>query len=378
MKYSQKILLPKLLFFILAVIIFFVVIIFLISSRIKPLQQQKTFYKCSDKHNPAMEHILDTDNYTRQLTNHPENPNLYMPCTYNNVELELYNIPSDQVANSKIFAIPGCDILASKDTLWHQLEKTYTRMHASRIMPETYITASASDMNLFVSNYTHGTTYILKKNIQRKRGIIILNNLADILNTVHRDPRYVIIQHYISNPFLINNRKLNIRLYVAVVCKPDTKPKGYLHPLGKCIYTNQDYQSNDITNLERHLTSLNLDVGIYSSLPYNLQQLEKLLTTQKYSTVWDKIVKKLGMVMQAVKAGICQDVKGKVNFQLFGVDVMLDDMLEPWILEFNKGPDMTYKMAMDKEIKEKVYEDLFAMIDDDVNSRRWIELLLHK
>jgi hypothetical protein len=41
---------------------------------------------------------------------------------------------------------------------------------------------------------------------------------------------------------------------------------------------------------------------------------------------------------------------------------MLDTSMEPWILEFNKGPDMTYKTPMDKEIKQSVYEDLFQLV----------------
>ena len=38
-----------------------------------------------------------------------------------------------------------------------------------------------------------------------------------------------------------------------------------------------------------------------------------------------------------------------MNFQIFGVDVMLDQQMEPWILEFNKGPDMTYKTPNDEK-----------------------------
>jgi hypothetical protein len=355
----------------------------------------KTFYKCNDKHNPPMENILTTGNYSRVLKI-SSSPGLYLPCGYNDAELELYNLPRDQVATSKIFAISGCDILAGKDTLWQQLEKTYSRDVAKGVMPECYLTGNAGDMDLFERTYHTENIYILKKNIQRKRGIIILNNLMNILDTVKRDPRYVIIQHYISNPYLIKQRKLNIRLYVAVVCYPNGDGDGdgdsyinsngyyrrdtkvYLYPAGKCIYSNQDYNPDDITNLESHLTSLNLDVGIYSSVPHNLTELEKYIGTPEYNIIWNKIIKKMGMIMQAVKPVICQDIKGRVNFQLFGVDVMLDSGLEPWILEFNKGPDMTYKTTRDKAIKEAVYRDLFAMVDSDsdgdgyTNASKWI------
>jgi len=346
--------------------LFILAILFIyISYRNQSISSNKTYYKCNDKHNPPLDNILYKENYNRQinLSQSGVKPDLYLPCGYGNAELELYKIPHKQVANTAIFAIQGCDVLAGKDTLWQQLEKTYSREGAKTIMPETYLTNSLTDMDLFQRTYHPENIYILKKNIQRKKGIIILNNLINILATIKRDPRYIIIQHYISNPFLINQRKLNIRLYIAIICKPNMAPGAYLYPEGKCIYTNQDYNLNDITNLESHLTSLNLDVGVYSSLPYNLKQLEKYIGNSEYNTIWNKIVKKLGMVIRAVKPAICQDIKGQMNFQLFGVDVMLDQQMEPWILEFNKGPDMTYKTPMDKEIKQSLYEDLFCLVE---------------
>ena len=51
-----------------------------------------------------------------------------------------------------------------------------------------------------------------------------------------------------------------------------------------------------------------------------------------------------------------------MNFQLFGVDVMLDQQMEPWILEFNKGPDMTYKTPNDGKMKTQLYKDLFCLV----------------
>lgn len=328
------------------------------------LSTGKTYYKCNKKHNPPTQNILDTENYNHQSTISPlKQPDLYIPCGYSNAELELYNLPSENVANSKIFAIAGCDILAGKDSLWQQLEKTYSRDGAKLLMPETYITTSATDLDLFERSYHIENIYILKKNIQRKEGIIILDNLLNILATIKRDPRYIIIQHYITNPFLIQKRKLNIRLYIAIVCEPSNKTvRTYLYTHGKCIYTNQDYDPKDINKLEAHLTSLNLNTQIYTKAPESLTQLAEFIGAQEYNTVWDKIVYKLGRVMHAIKPLVCQDGKGAMNFQIFGMDVMLDQNMEPWILEFNKGPDMTYKTPNDGKMKTQLYKDLFCLV----------------
>jgi hypothetical protein len=354
----------KILNFILATLILIILVILLIYI-FQNIFSNKTYYKCNNKHNQPMQNVLDINKYTRHLnlSSSMINPDLYLPCGYGKAELELYNLSSEYVKNSAIFVVPGCDILSGKDSLWQELEKVYSRDVAKLIMPETYITASSNDIELFKSKYHSKNIYILKKNIQRKEGIIILNNLMNILETIKNDPRYVIIQDYIKNPFLIRKRKINIRLYIAVVCKPNVPLVAYLYTIGKCIYTNQDYKANDITNLEAHLTSLNLDVDVYSKIPYNLKDLEKYIGTPEYNIIWKKIIHKLGMVMKAVNNVVCQNIKGRINFQLFGVDVMLNEYMEPWILEFNKGPDMTYKIKQDKEMKQKLYEDLFCLVD---------------
>lgn len=339
------------------------------SAQITPshnMLYQKTYYKCNTKHNPPTQNILNANNFTRQHTlSSTQQPDLYIPCGYSNAELELFKLQREHVTQTKIFAISGCDILAGKDTLWQTLEKVYSRDGAKLLMPETYLTKSANDLDLCERFYHPENIYILKKNIQRKEGILILDNLMNILATVKRDPRYVIIQHYITNPFLIQKRKLNIRLYIAVVCTLSSGVKAYLYTQGKCIYTNQEYDHNNIANSEAHLTSLNLDAQIYNHLPETFTELQNTIGQVAYNFIWQKIIYKIKQIFFAIQKekAICQDIKGTLNFQLFGVDVMLDDTLEPWILEFNKGPDMSYKTPKDEKLKKNLYQDLFCLVD---------------
>lgn len=361
----------KIIIFILAIIIIILAIIIITKSRVNTIIERKRYYKCNDRHNPPLDDILYTENFERQLQiSSTMNPDLYLPCGYGGVELELFNLPREQVTKTKIFAISGCDILASKDTLWHTLEKHYSRDGAKLLMPETYLTKSKTDLELFQYFYNPKYIYILKKNIQRKKGIVILDNYINILNTIKLDPRYVIIQHYITNPFLIQKRKINIRLYIAVVCSPSTdsnsiNKKVYLYKHGKCLYTNQEYAPNNIKNLEAHLTSLNLNIQIYEHLPETLFELQNYIGNSKYILIWKKIIYKLNKIFLAIQKdkAICNDIKGTVNFQLFGLDVMLDDKMEPWILEFNKGPDMLYKTQKDKKLKTQLQQDLFCLVN---------------
>ena len=48
-------------------------------------------------------------------------------------------------------------------------------------------------------------------------------------------------------------------------------------------------------------------------------------------------------------------------FQLFGFDVMIDDELNPWLLEVNLSPSLTADSPLDHRIKANLIADLFNL-----------------
>lgn len=50
-------------------------------------------------------------------------------------------------------------------------------------------------------------------------------------------------------------------------------------------------------------------------------------------------------------------------FELYGLDVMLDDNLKPWIIEVNGSPSMRANTKKDKELKVGVIDDMLSVID---------------
>ncbi|GAF69798.1 unnamed protein product, partial [marine sediment metagenome] len=67
----------------------------------------------------------------------------------------------------------------------------------------------------------------------------------------------------------------------------------------------------------------------------------------------------------ATESSLCKliTLKKNVTFQLFGVDVIFDKKLNPYLLEMNKGPDMIPKNNLDKKLKQKVTNDIFRLVD---------------
>lgn len=186
-----------------------------------------TYYKCMEKnHNPPTTRVLNNNNIVR--VEDPKECNLYIPCGYNMVEIELWSL--DLNDNVIIYGIVGCDKIVSKNNIWDMLESHYGRQESTNYMPLTYIISNKSHIDELNNSHKEGYKYILKKNLQRKRGLLIIDSLTKINNILDED--FKIIQKYIVNPLLINKRKLNIRIYIAVLykMKPDICDEG------KCIY----------------------------------------------------------------------------------------------------------------------------------------------
>jgi len=56
-----------------------------------------------------------------------------------------------------------------------------------------------------------------------------------------------------------------------------------------------------------------------------------------------------------------KNILGSVSFQLFGCDVIFDDKINPYLLEVNKGPDMTPRDEIDENMKNSVQKDMFKL-----------------
>ncbi len=348
----------------LIIIIFIIIIIILLSCCLHILfkrnevkinvMKEVRYYRCYQKPLTYMlSKIVDNNLWIRDLNNW----NLYIPCGYNQVENELRNlkIEQKQIEDNNIlyiFAINGSDQIAGKNALWDNLEKYYGRTKASQIIPETWVLNNSLHKKLFYESQSTTNKFIFKKNIQRKEGILLTNEQSTI-NTLWNSPdEYKIIQKYISDPLLINGYKLNMRIYLYVVVFKN-KYKFYLYPDVKCIYTREKYDKNSI-DFEKNITSFNLDLSIYQQNPRNFQQLKDYLkktfnNRNEIENLWENIETMFRDVCKAItKTGSIKrtknlDREGIIQFQLFGCDVMMDDDLKPYLLEINKGPDMSPK-----------------------------------
>jgi hypothetical protein len=352
----------------------YVIFIIIILNYNKNLNNKKQlFYKC-DKFlmNKIVKKQFNNYNIVRTY-NYKDDWILFMPCTYNNVEKDLKKLKN--VKNKLIFGIHGCDLIVSKNNIWKLLELRYVREFAKTLMPETYILSNKQHIQLFKQNYKKNTYYIMKKNIQRKEGLLLTHDYNKII--YNNDKKFKIVQKYLNNTFMINKRKLNLRIYLLIVIENNILT-SYYYKNGKCIYTNKDY--NNSSDLESNITSLNLDLKIYKKNPFDLFELSNFLEHKQYIILLNNIKKNLKYLEGCYKEILLKLNKNNNNvyFQLFGLDYIFSEQLDVYLLELNKGPDMSSKNTKDYILKYRVYEDLFLLVNLIKNKKKNKENMFEK
>ena len=342
--------------------LFIIILLLLIYSKIDYYSNKEDFVSYTKCKNKKLKKIKK-EIYSKYSIDYKKyggnNWDIYLPCGYNNIENELKKI---KVSNNKqvIFGISGCDKIISKNSLWSLIENYYGRNEAKNIMPESFVLNNQSNRELFKSSFSPNKTYIIKKNLQRKKGIKLSNNLNEILNV---DKDYKVVQEFISDSYIINKRVLNLRIYLMISCK-NNEVKFYLHKLGKCLYAAKDINKN----LSRITNSYKTEKNIYDNNPLTLNELKEYLNNKKQNSgtyLFNNIEALFKKLCTCIKGNIynSSNLVNNMTVQMFGVDVLFDNNMKPYILEINKGPDMVPKDNKDKKIKYKVELDMLEKFD---------------
>ena len=201
-------------------------------------------------------------------------------------------------------------------------------------------------------------TWILKPiNMSRSMDMLITDNLKEIIRAVETGPK--ICQKYFCNPFLMNNKKFDLRFIIAV--------KSLL-PLELYFYekmfwirsANKDYNKESLSfdDYEVHFTVMN-----YSKFGMQTIYDKDFIKYLKDRNIeWEPIYKKLRTKVKNVMLMACKDCPQMINFNsraIYGLDAMIDDQLEPHIIEINYQPDCTRACKFVPEFYNDIFSTLF-------------------
>lgn len=333
----------------------------------RKLNKKTKYHQC--------ECIYEIDDLLKYVINENNIDNLFIPCSYNNINYEIMQMP--KIKNGKYFIIEDCDLMTAKDLMWEIIVGYYGLTYAKTFLPNTYILNLKDDMKRFENEYKDTNIYILKKNIQRQEGLKITNSFEEIKKAVYNN--YVVVQELLQDSYLINKRKINMRFYACVICE-NNKISVYIYNDGFMYYTKNNFKKNSFDK-DTNITTGYIDRQVYIDNPLTHSDLKLYLDMDRKLTKYElkiknkyklsdiffkKINKTLYKLFIPFIEKICQgnyfNNYENLTFQLFGIDVAINNNYEPMIMEINKGPDISGKDERDTKLKLNLIRDMFKII----------------
>ncbi len=333
------------------------------------------------------------ENNINQVDNINSSKNIiYVPCTYDDVEKEILHMNLKTNVVNRVFAIHNVDEIVAKEGLWKTLVEYYGLDKALEMSPMSYVLYEKNDLKRLKQDFDESKLYILKKNLQRQEGLKITNNFDEILKN---DGGYVLVQELLQDPYLIKGRKINLRVYTLLVCYKNHY-EVYVYNDGFMYYTKDLFKKNSL-EFGPNVTTGYIDRWVYDVHPLTHQDFKTYLDSNRPLTeieknikikniklsnyIFDKINKLIANVFKAFKGKIGNGKKlyNEISFQLFGIDVAIDEDLNAKIMEVNKGPDLGSKDKRDGDLKRGVIKDMLKIIkaindDSDNNFIKVLEL----
>jgi hypothetical protein len=313
-----------------------------------------------------LKNILDK----RNLSYNVKSDDYFIPCTYDYCERDAITLEKTS-SDKKLFLIDGCDVIASKIDLWRKIEDQFGE-NAIKYMPQTHIISDDNFVEKFTNHYNanklkrHDQMYVLKNYRQRQEGIKLTRDLDTIINGAKDG--WLLAQDYQYDPYLIDKRKINFRYYLLIICK-DNVVSGYVHKNGFVYYTADYYDEQDI-DFTKHITTGYVDRIVYETNPLTLEDFRNHLEEKQEgsSKTWDNNANDLlKNTMLALSKRICTNMKlqNHLKFQLFGCDLAPRSDLSCTLMEINKGPDLNCKDDRDCNVKRKVQDDIFSIVEEN-------------
>ena len=329
-----------------------------------------------------------------------------------NLHLDEYRL----ALKTKINRIPGMTSLAHKKTTAIYLNKFQEYFPENyQFYPKTFVIPEELDkFRKFIDK--EGKICIAKPTAGHQGdGIYILQKYTDLpfVKNGYIDKKDYVVQTYLEKPLLIDHKKFDLRLYVLI---SSVKPFiAYLNTEGLARFCTENYQaptSKNILNSFVHLSnySLNKNNASYKfmndpSLVTEVNEGSKRSLASFWKTMalngidQEKIMTKIEDLivnfLTSIYPFILYNYKcvfGKKEgrcFHLTGFDIIIDEDLNPLLLEINANPSLSIMFDpnendvkeenkekeisfVDLHVKEKVVEDCLKILNMSIEDQQKI------
>ena len=301
--------------------------------------------------------------------------------TYN--ELYINYFKEKKIINIKYLGfLPNSDSFVSKNNLWNILRST----KYSHIVPKTYLLDNYYDLENFKKEHQKDKLYILKKNIQNKKGLKLIQGDYNTIINIYNLENHKLVQKFIFNTIL--DKQFVIRIYILAIKRLNqNKVNVYYNKYNKLLFAEKNLAQNNfkskmlITNSKSKMLITNSKHNIPEN-PKNLAELKniiKSLDTNKIDT--NKMDTNKMDILLGIKYIItkqCENENKLFNFsqfQLFGIDIICDANLNCYLLEINKNPNMSnFHSDKEKIEKREIIKDMYTLVKNTGKINSFISL----
>ncbi|XP_077989048.1 tubulin polyglutamylase ttll6-like isoform X1 [Glandiceps talaboti] len=279
----------------------------------------------------------------------------------------------------KINHFPGMSEICRKDLLarnMNRLLKLFPKEFA--VFPRSWVLpADYGDFQAFCRAKKNKTFICKPESGCQGKGIFVTKNPSRDI----RPGEHMLCQQYITKPFLIDNFKFDLRIYVLVTsCDPF---RIFVHADGLARFATVRYvepTSHNVDEACMHLTNYAINKHSDNFVrDDDCGSKRRITTVNKWfedngydcNKIWkdieDCIIKTLISAHPILKHNYrtCfpNHMKGSACFEILGFDVLLDRRLKPWLLEVNHSPSFHTDAPLDKEVKETLIYDTYNILN---------------
>lgn len=248
-------------------------------------------------------------------------------------------------------------------------------------MPNTYLLGNSNDWERFQKlkeDSASNHLWIMKPvNQACGRGIKMISKKSKIT----KKKNYLVCE-YIAHPHLINDLKYDLRLYVLVSSYDPLRV--YLYSDGLTRFATEKY-STSITELGKrfvHLTNYSVNKKNKKSYVVNRDQGPEedgskwslLALKQHYQQTGvnaEQLFKKIKeIIVKTVISSeplmlntLLKSQEHRTNcFEFYGFDILIDQQMQPWLLEVNVCPSLSSSSPLDRRIKHRLISDILNLV----------------
>ena len=277
----------------------------------------------------------------------------------------------------KMNHFPRSNELTRKDLLYKNLSKLKELFPGTKFdfLPESYILPNEFTFLKDKMDKNPNQFWIVKPVASSQgRGIFLTKNITDI-PTNHQ----TIASRYITNPFLINKKKFDLRIYAFVTSIIPLRI--YRFKEGLTRFSANKY-SLDINDRCAHLTNYAVNKNNknyiqnespfevdYNSSKWTLTSLKQYLEENGirsdliFEKIDDIIIKTFISCENNLVNAISKYCSYQENcFELYGFDILIDEHLNCWLMEVNLSPNLHFDAAIDLKIKGEMIAEMFDLI----------------